>query len=185
MSFTAKKNWRECLPDILTRGRAGESVASIARDFGVSRQRMKQIVDKHFPNWKYECSYSARQNAKDEQFKRKWGLKEDTDLYRSKRTKWRNKKYNALNKGISWDLAFSDIQWPTHCPALGIELDYFAEGAQDNSVSFDRIDPSKGYSKDNVVVISNRANRIKNNSEPHELLSVYNFVKSLTCQETE
>ena len=183
MPFEKTVDWQSELPQILALGRSGESIAAIARRYGVSRQRMKQLVDKFFPNWKYECSYTARAMAREEAYKHKWGLREGTDLYRSKRTKWRNKKYNALAKGIPWDLEFSDIEWPTHCPALGIELDYFAESVQDSCVSFDRIDPSKGYVKGNVIILSSRANRIKNNATYEDLQKIAHFLQSLTCQE--
>jgi hypothetical protein len=36
-------------------------------------------------------------------------------------------------------------------------------------MSIDRIDPSKGYTPDNVWLISQRANRIKNDATPEEL----------------
>lgn len=183
MVFTTKNNWEKEQETILHMGRQGDSIAVIAKRYGVSRQRMKQVVDKYFPNWKHECSWAVRRKAKDEAFKQKWGLKEDTDLYRSKRIKWRNKKYNAQAKGIEWALEFKDIDWPTHCPVLGIELDYFAEGVQDSCASFDRLDPRKGYIPGNVIIMSSRANRIKNNATLEDLEKVYRFVQSLTSQD--
>ena len=40
---------------------------------------------------------------------------------------------------------------------------------QDNSPSLDRLDPRKGYTKDNAWLISYRMNRIKNDATPDEL----------------
>jgi hypothetical protein len=78
----------------------------------------------------------------------------------------RSKKY-----GYDFDIEIKDIVVPTHCPLLGIEL-YVAEGrkaAKDNSASLDRIDSTKGYTKDNVWVISHRANTIKSNATLEEI----------------
>lgn len=43
---------------------------------------------------------------------------------------------------------------------------------QNNSPSLDRLDPRKGYTKDNVWLISYRMNRIKNDATPEELETI-------------
>jgi len=70
---------------------------------------------------------------------------------------------------------------PTHCPILSIELNYASFGRSDFSPSIDRIDNSKGYTKDNVTIMSWRANRIKNNgtAEEHKLIYEYLMSKGL------
>src|SRR6266852_3115250 len=53
---------------------------------------------------------------------------------------------------------------PTHCPILGIQLHYGGNGKgrqDDNSATIDRIDNARGYIRDNVLICSWRANRIK------------------------
>lgn len=60
------------------------------------------------------------------------------------------------------------------CPILGIPLDWSVwkgnrQGGTDHSPSLDRIDPTKGYVKGNVWIISYRANTIKNNATHEEL----------------
>jgi thymidylate synthase ThyX len=57
--------------------------------------------------------------------------------------------------------------YPEYCPYLGIKLDYSVgdKGSpQDNSPSFDRIDSKGDYTHDNVQVISNLANSMKNSA---------------------
>lgn len=60
---------------------------------------------------------------------------------------------------------------PIYCPVLGIKL---VPGGQikDHSPSLDRIDNTKGYVKGNVHVISDRANRLKSDGTPEELMKV-------------
>jgi thymidylate synthase ThyX len=81
-------------------------------------------------------------------------------------------KYNAKKREISFELEKGDIEWPTHCPILNIELNYDStDSDNDNSPSIDRIDSDKGYVKGNVWVISNLANRMKNDANKEQLLS--------------
>ena len=63
---------------------------------------------------------------------------------------------------------------PLHCPVLGLPLYRNSGGAAQgpNSPSLDRIDPDLGYVRGNVKVISARANSIKSNATPEELLRV-------------
>lgn len=80
-------------------------------------------------------------------------------------------------KGIPFDLELKDIQLNTHCKYLGIELDYSrGSGRRDNSPSLDRIDPTKGYIKGNIEIISDKANRMKNNATKEELITFSKFV---------
>ncbi|WP_266156761.1 hypothetical protein [Dyella silvatica] len=63
---------------------------------------------------------------------------------------------------------------PRFCPVLGLPL-YRNSGGRaqgPNSPTVDRLDPDKGYVKENVKVISARANAIKSNATPEELLRV-------------
>jgi hypothetical protein len=70
-----------------------------------------------------------------------------------------------------------ELTIPTHCPVLGIALKHNTARRLDNSPSIDRIDSSKGYTKDNVRVISWRANKLKNNGTLEELEAVVRYMK--------
>ena len=62
--------------------------------------------------------------------------------------------------------------YPTHCEVMGVELTYTLMGdggKRDNAASFDRIDCRRGYTVDNVRIISARANRLRNDSTLEEL----------------
>jgi len=86
-------------------------------------------------------------------------------------------KYNAQKRNIAFDLKAGEIEWPTHCPMLGIELEYAStKSDNDNSPSIDRIDSSKGYTANNVWVVSTLANRMKNDANKENLI---NFARSV------
>jgi hypothetical protein len=61
------------------------------------------------------------------------------------------------------------IDFPITCPILGIPLRWNIGEAKDDSYSFDRVDSSKGYSFDNIQILSLKANRAKNNLTETEL----------------
>lgn len=66
---------------------------------------------------------------------------------------------------------------PTHCPILGLPL-YVMKGTKGggpNSPSLDKIEPSRGYVPGNVIVISNRANRLKSDASVEELRAIASF----------
>ena len=66
-----------------------------------------------------------------------------------------------------WGLNHENMIYPEYCPYLGIWLDYSIgdKGSpKDNSPSFDRIDSTGDYTHDNVQIISNLANSMKNSA---------------------
>ena len=88
----------------------------------------------------------------------------------------RDAKARARDKKIPFDIDKDYIRSivPSHCPVLGIPLEWSARrggkaSALPNSPSLDRIDPTKGYVKGNVWIISHRANTIKNDATHEEL----------------
>lgn len=87
-------------------------------------------------------------------------------------------KNRAKKKGIPFNIELSDVSIPEKCPVLNVPLSY---GHSDFGPSLDRIVPSLGYTKGNVIVISRKANRIKNDASPDEILAVGNFYKNLSA----
>ena len=86
-------------------------------------------------------------------------------------------KRNAKLRGLEFNITPDDLIIPDFCPILGIKL-YWTKGIATNSTpSIDRIDPSKGYIKGNVQVISMRANTLKNNATVEELELILKFIK--------
>lgn len=87
-------------------------------------------------------------------------------------------------KGLDFDPDLSDLlPPPTHCPVLGIPIDYSTgRGLRPDSPSIDRIDNSRGYVHGNRIVISRRANTIKNDATVAELRAVADFYARLSAQ---
>lgn len=71
----------------------------------------------------------------------------------------------ALAKGLEFTLKVSDIVVPEVCPVFGVPMVRNTPYAP----SLDRIDSTKGYTKDNIQVISNLANTMKSNATNEEL----------------
>lgn len=91
---------------------------------------------------------------------------------------WNRAKRRARELGLPFDLQVEDVVIPQCCPILGMALMTADNGiATDNSPSLDRIVPALGYIKGNVIVVSQRANRIKNDANIDELEAIVNFYK--------
>jgi len=86
-------------------------------------------------------------------------------------------KCRAKKKNLQFSLTKEDIIVPEKCPVFDIPLYYSKGGKTDNSPTLDRINNKRGYTKDNVVVISFKANRIKSNATVEELEKLVNFYK--------
>ena len=93
-------------------------------------------------------------------------------LYKS--AKGRSKKYNII-----FNLELKDIIIPSVCPVLGIQLVQGDGVSFDGSPTIDRIIPELGYTRGNIIVVSMKANRIKNNATLDELKKVYEYYGKL------
>ena len=156
----------------------GLDFREISAKLGVTHQaisqycRRKQLKKKPKPE-ESPSNLQARKNA--------FAL--GPELYIPAAEKFRRKKQNVLSgrngTKYEWNIEFEDIEWPRYCPILGLELLYLSpwDRKQEASVSFDRIDNTKGYVKGNVQIVSWRANRIKNDgtTEEHRLIYEHMF----------
>ncbi len=86
---------------------------------------------------------------------------------------WTRAMSRAKQRNREFSIAISDIVIPERCPVLNKKLIYNTEYAP----SLDRLDSSKGYTKDNIRVISRRANTLKNNSNIQELENIIKYMK--------
>jgi predicted nucleic acid-binding Zn-ribbon protein len=90
----------------------------------------------------------------------------------------RRAKSRAKLKDLEFDLTVKDIVIPKYCPILGIELICKSgiSGGQKNSPALDRKDSKRGYTKDNIQVISHLANMMKSHATEEELITFANWI---------
>jgi hypothetical protein len=151
--------WKNEIDNIKNLFALGYTLENVGERYDVSKQRMYQVLTK-------------------------FGI--DTPHHHKKNfLRGREPKYYWLNKmlckigipKIERLELLKSLPLPEKCPMLNLELNYSGTGAEgysriDNSPSIDRINSDKGYEKENIQVISWRANRIKNNSTPDELIKI-------------
>lgn len=96
-----------------------------------------------------------------------------------------NAKNNAKKRGQEFNIILEDIVIPEYCPLLGIKL----IKEEENYIfhhkalpSLDRVDSTKGYTKDNIWVISYLANKMKADASLEDLVSFSLGV--LSCRES-
>ena len=127
--------------------------------------------------------------------KKAWNsARNSQEVYESYKVIWRNdpRKYllknakkRAKRRGLEFTISIEDIKVPTHCPVFGYELILLNEGgiAAPNSMTLDRKNSSKGYTPDNIHVISYRANVLKKDATTQELVQLADYFKGLRFDE--
>lgn len=146
------------------------------------RRKVKELCDKQ-----KEHSKTYYQKNKQSYIERK---RKSTNTERGYRVKMlAQARCRARDANVVFDLSLEDLTIPNCCPVLGIPLKFNitgnrnkGKGGKDSSPSLDRIDPNKGYTKDNIVIVSWRANRLKSDATQNELERLYEFY--VTKEET-
>jgi hypothetical protein len=97
-------------------------------------------------------------------------------------------RYRARRKNIEFSITEQDIKnllkEITICPLRKTKFERGSNHkANDNSLSLDRIDSSKGYSVDNIQIISHKANLIKNNANLKTFRIIVNNLKNYSTIE--
>lgn len=100
---------------------------------------------------------------------------------------WKRAKDRAIKYNYDFNITEDDIIIPKVCPLLNIPIFCGDKDNYENSPSLDRIDNNKGYIKDNVWVISKKANSMKNSATFNELNTFCQNIKrySLTSSKEE
>ena len=78
----------------------------------------------------------------------------------------------AARAKIFFDLKKNDIAVPALCPVFKVPM----KRGTPYAPSLDRIDPTKGYTKDNIQIISRKANTMKSNASVEELRKFANWI---------
>lgn len=144
-------------------------------------------VNAYWRNW--SKTNRPRKNATQQKWRRKNldKQKQYRDTYYEKhlrRVMLSSAKKRARQKKLPFSLTLDDVQIPTICPVLKIQIDLSPPGEKNDMLgkgrrygpSLDRIVGSLGYVPGNVRVISWRANFIKTDATPEELRLVADFM---------
>ena len=92
-----------------------------------------------------------------------------------------NSKIRAKAKKLPHNITSDDIRevWPKDniCPVLKkpFEMGFKSGKTKSMAASLDKIIPSKGYTKGNIVVISDIVNRLKSDASLEDLKKIINF----------
>lgn len=86
-------------------------------------------------------------------------------------------RHRALMKNLDFNLDKEDIVIPEFCPVFGSKINIHDKP---NGPSLDRIDNNLGYIKSNVKIISNKANRLKNNGSIKDFEMIIEYMKNNT-----
>lgn len=86
-------------------------------------------------------------------------------------------KSRAKKRGIEFNLLLEDIDIPEFCPVLGIKLEFNDDYQKDSSPSIDRINNQKGYIKNNIKIISYRANQLKSDLSIEEIEKIIKYIE--------
>ncbi len=120
------------------------------------------------------CKKCSAERASQEREKRKNNWK-----YKPTLAMFNNSKQRAKSVGLEHTICIDDIVIPEKCPVLGIKLETGDRKSHDNAPSIDRIDNTKGYIKENIMIVSNRANILKKDATIDELIMIGNFYRDL------
>jgi hypothetical protein len=149
-----------------------------------ARKRICKLCE-HLDNAAYRLAHPKNLSEEDKKYYKDYRNKNKAAISEQKRNRavrepvhrlLTSARDRAKEKGITFCLTVSDVFVPKRCPILGIPL-VPGKGKQTaNSPSLDRINPLKGYVPGNVQVISYRANAMKQNASPKELVRFAEWV---------
>lgn len=90
-------------------------------------------------------------------------------------------KSRANKKGLPFDLDKEHVRsiLTDTCPVFGTPFVWYGKKLRYDSPSLDRIVPSKGYVRGNVVVLSKRANAVKSDATSTEIQAVADWLRRI------
>ena len=112
-----------------------------------------------------KCSVSIRQTQK---LNRDW-------KYNARKVLLGNAKQRAKKSNIEFTLTKDDINIPDTCPVFGFPLKREERESWMYAPSIDRIDNTKGYIKENIIIVSRRANILKKDATIEELRKLADY----------
>jgi hypothetical protein len=107
---------------------------------------------------------------------KKWAARAAVKLRNHAKRKGRVSQLSALD-------LYREFPKDRRCPVLGVL--FVTEGRHPYNPSVDRLDPSKGYVRGNIAIISWRANAIKRDATLAELEALVKWLRETTAREAQ
>lgn len=87
----------------------------------------------------------------------------------------------ASGLGVPYNLTEEYLEsiWTDVCPVLGILFNRHADRKDESAPELDRLIPDKGYVIGNVVFMSRKANRLKNNASYRDLKELLGWMEQI------
>lgn len=125
--------------------------------------------------------FRARRNAKNAEKRRALWMDAISkgDLSSVRKRMWTAAKRRSAQFGLPFTITPDDITIPATCPILGVVLRFDRSTVSPDSPSLDQILPRRGYTKENIVVVSRRANTLKNDATLEEMEKMLAFYRPL------
>jgi len=131
------------------------------------REHTKKYISERKEHYKH-LNDEWRKNNPD--YQKKWTKKcPESRLLRSARQR-------AKQKNMECTITQNDIHIPKLCPVFKVP---FVKGTE-YAPSLDRIDNTKGYTPENIVVVSRKANVMKNNGSVQDLKMLVEYYSKLS-----
>ena len=131
------------------------------------REHTKKYISERKEHYK-QLNDEWRKNNPD--YQKKWTKKcPESQLLRSARQR-------AKQKNMECNITQNDIHIPKICPVFKVP---FVKGTE-YAPSLDRIDNTKGYTPENIVVVSRKANVMKNNGSVQDLKMLVEYYSKLS-----
>lgn len=90
---------------------------------------------------------------------------------------WNHCKQRAQQKDIPCTITIDDISIPNECPRLGIPLVQGTKVVCANSPTVDQIEIGKGYTPENIQIVCNLANRMKQNATLEQCIALGDWAR--------
>jgi hypothetical protein len=168
------------------------SVVALSQEFKVCYKCKKTLPKSMFSKNKeskdglqHKCkpcdNEYQRSRPRDQEYEKQYRLKKSKDFDYRIQGLLNASKQRAKEKNREHDLTKQDLidLFPKDgcCPIFGFKLEWNGGGFRETSPSVDRIDSTKGYTKDNVQIISWKANRIKGYASIEDLEILLSYLK--------
>ena len=150
-----------------------------ARLEGKLRKRAERALDIE-PSRLAARTYNAKHPEKHQEARRVWRYANPVKRL------LQTAKARAKQRGHEFSITEADLMpFPTHCPVLGIELQYGGIRGKDLRAkdkwplaSLDRRDNAFGYVPGNIFIISLRANMLKSDGTPEEHRAIAKWMEN-------